>query len=296
MFTPSSNLKVPVAYLSVVVIWSTTPLGIVWSSETVSPTMAVLLRMAIAVIIGTLLLLIARIKLPLSKPAIRLYSYSALGIFGGMLCSYMAARSIGSGLISLIFGLSPVVSGLLAQKILNEPKFSPVRLAAFIISLTGLGIVCWHKIGDGDLVGISFIVAAMIFFSLSAVMVKSVSINIHPLATTIGALYFSIPLFVLAWWLLDGNMNSEQWSNRSIGAIIYLGIFGSLIGFIAYFFVLQKLSASTASLITLITPVFAIMLGVTLNGEHLSYNLIVGAIFVMSGLCLYHRGEKWLRK
>jgi len=72
-------MKVPIAYLSVVIVSSTTPLGIVWSSETVSPTMAVLLRMCIAAVLGTCVLLASRVRLPWSSQALRLYSYTNLG-------------------------------------------------------------------------------------------------------------------------------------------------------------------------------------------------------------------------
>lgn len=289
-------MKVPLAYLAVVLIWSTTPLGIVWSSETINPTMAVLLRMALAALLGTLFLLLLRIRLPLNKQAYKLYTYSSVGIFGGMICGYIASRYIGSGLISLVFGLSPLVSGLFAQKILNEPKFSALRLSAFLISVIGLLIVCWHDLTAGSDVttGIIFVLFGMLFFSLSAVLVKSINISIHPLATTLGAIYFSLPLFIITWLLLDGDINTAQWSMRSISSIIYLGLFGSLIGFIAYFFILQNLTASSTALITLITPTFAITLGVAVNNEPVTLNLIIGASCIMIGLGVYQWGDKWI--
>ena len=287
-------MNVPIAYLSVILIWSTTPLAIIWSSETVNPMMAVLLRMLLAAIIGTAFLVAMRIRLPTHKQAIKLYSYSALGVFGGMIWGYLASRHISSGLMSLIFGLSPIVSGLLAQKILNEPRFSPLRWVAFSISLSGLAIVSWQNISSGssEWIGISFVLLAMFFFSLSAVLVKSVNINIHPFATTLGALYFSVPLFFLSWWLLDGQINTEQWSQRSLSAIVYLGVFGSLIGFLAYFYILQKLNATTVALITLITPTIAISLGSIINNEKININIIIGASFVLLGLAIYHWGGK----
>ena len=123
-------------------------------------------------------------------------------------------------------------------------------------------------------------------------LVKSVDIDIHPLATTVGALTFSLPLFAITWFLVDGTLPYQQWQLRSILAILYLGIFGSLIGFLAYFFILQKLRASTVALITMMTPVFALCLGAILNNEAVSGHLIFGAILVMSGLALYQRSGK----
>lgn len=287
-------MSVPAAYFAVVLIWSTTPLGIVWSSETVSPTIAVLMRMVIAAILGLTLLKCKGMSLPGNKQAMKVYWFSALGIFGGMLCSYMAAAYISSGMMSLIFGLSPVFSGLLAQKILNEAKFSRIRKLAMLVSLSGLALVCSDNLSmtEQNPLGLIFILLAVFFFSLSGVLVKSVKVAIHPLATTVGALLVSIPLFFIAWLVLDGTVPVHQWQARSLWAILYLGVFGSLIGFIAYYYVLQKLSASTVALITMITPVIALSIGAYLNDETVSINLIIGAAFVMSGLAIYHWAEK----
>ena len=282
------------AYLAVVIIWSTTPLGIVWSSETVSPTLAVLLRMLIAIIPGMVILKLANINLPWSKQARKIYAYSCVGIFGGMLFSYLAAQYLASGIMSLIFGLSPIFSGVLAQKILDEPKFSGLKKLALAVALSGLFVVCFDSmsLSENSVIGIAFILLGVFFFSLSGVMVKSVAIDIHPLATTVGALTFSVPLFAIVWFLVDGTLPYQEWHARSIWAILYLGIFGSLVGFLAYFFILQKLRASTVALITMMTPVFALYLGAVLNNETVSLHLIFGALLVMCGLALYQWSGK----
>ena len=73
-------------------------------------------------------------------------------------------------------------------------------------------------------------------------------------------------------------------------------MFGSLIGFFAYFFVLQKLTASTVALITLITPVIALSLGVVFNDEIITNKIFLGASLVILGLAIYHWGELLVKK
>jgi len=291
-------MQVSVAYLAVLLIWSTTPLGIVWSSETINPSMAVLLRMLIAVVLGSLIIFITKIQLPWHKQAIRLYSFSALGIFGGMSFSYLAAGYLSSGVLSLAFGLAPVFSAILARRILAEPKISTVRKLSMLLSFIGLGLVCADNLtfkGD-SIYGFIFILAAVFLFSLSGVLVKSISLAIHPLSTTVGALTVSLPLFILNWLLLDGSLDISHWQLKSIWSTIYLGVFGSLVGFFAYFFVLQKLTASTVALITLVTPIIALSLGAVLNGEVISSKILLGACFVILGLAVYHWGELLIKK
>ncbi len=291
-------MKIPVAYLAVLLIWSTTPLGIVWSSETINPTMAVLLRMVIAVILGSLIIFISKIDLPWHKEAIRLYSFSALGIFGGMSFSYLAAGYLSSGILSLAFGLAPAFSAILARRILAEPKISMVRKLSMLLSFIGLALVCADNFSlKGDRIyGLIFILIAVFLFSLSGVLVKSISLAIHPLSTTVGALIVSLPLFIVNWLLIDGSLDFSNWQLKSIWATIYLGVFGSLIGFFAYFFVLQKLTASTVALITLMTPVIALSLGVVFNGEVITDKILLGAFLVIFGLAIYHWGELLVNK
>lgn len=289
---------VPLSFLAVVLIWSTTPLGIVWSSESVHPTMAVLLRMLIALVLGLLVIMMTKIRLPWNRIAFKLYGFSAIGIVGGMLLSYFAARYLPSGTMSLIFGLSPLISGLLAQKLLNEPKLGPMRILALLLAFTGLGVVCSAKLalGSDSWIGLSLILCAVLLFSLSGVLIKTVHIAIHPIASTVGALLFSTPLFALAWLLFDASLPIDTWSVRSMAAIAYLGFFGSLIGFVAYFYILQHLNASTVALVTLITPVFAMALGAQLNGEAITEALVIGAGLVLGGLGLYQFGDRLRRR
>lgn len=289
---------VPLSFLAVVLIWSTTPLGIVWSSESVHPTMAVLLRMLIALVLGLLVIMMTKIRLPWNRIAFKLYGFSAIGIVGGMLLSYFAARYLPSGTMSLIFGLSPLISGLLAQKLLNEPKFGPMHILALLLAFTGLGVVCSAKLalGSDSWIGLSLILCAVLLFSLSGVLIKTVHIAIHPIASTVGALLFSTPLFALAWLLFDASLPIDTWSVRSMAAIAYLGVFGSLIGFVAYFYILQHLNASTVALVTLITPVFAMALGAQLNGEAITEALVIGAGLVLGGLGLYQFGDRLRRR
>ena len=282
-------MSVILAYIVVVLIWSTTPLGIVWSSDSVSPSLAVLARMVIGTCFALSFLVIKRISLPMHKQAWLLYGYSGIGIFGGMMFSYLAAQSLPSGMMSLIFGMAPILSGLLAQKILHEAKFGRYRKWALLIALSGLALSCSDTLTSGhmSLKSLFYISMGVFFFSLSGVMIKSLTVSIHPLANTTGALLFSLPLFFICWWLMDGELNIDQWSLRASLSILYLGVFASFIGFVAYFYILQKLTASTVALVTMMTPVLALILGNLLNDEKIGPSLIAGAVLIIGGLALY---------
>jgi drug/metabolite transporter (DMT)-like permease len=291
-------MPVSAAFVLVIIIWSTTPLGIVWSSESIPPTLSLLMRMAIAVALGLPLMKLLGIKLNLTAKAIRVYCYSSLSLAIGMLFCYLAARHISSGIMSLSFGIAPILSGLFAQRILNEAKFTPIKLTALTIALSGLGLVCMDNlaVGTSSWIGFACISVGVIMFSLSSVLVKSVDIDLHPLSTTMGSLILSMPLFLLFWLVMDGSVNYSQWQPKAIASVVYLGVFASLIGFLAYFYVLKNLLASTVALIVMVTPVLSTVMGIVLNDERFSTEIVIGGLFVVCGLGLFQFGDKWWRK
>ncbi|MGX5201789.1 DMT family transporter [Aliikangiella sp. IMCC44632] len=292
------NPKVSAAYLLVVAVWSTTPLAIQWSSDTIGPILAVLLRMVIAAILGLMVIYIRRIKVPFNSTAILLYSYSGIGIFIGMTFAYLAASYLTSGLLSLIWGLAPLISGLMAQYRKQEAGLDAVKLISLLLAVVGLAVVVSDNlmVTQQALPGVGFALCGVTFFSLSSVLVKGINIQINPIATTVGALLLTLPLFFVTWLILEDFSNPQLWSDKAIYSIVYLGVFGSLIGFVAYYYILQKLSVSSVAIITLLTPVVAILLGSWLNNELISLRLIFGGAIILVALACFFWGKLWFQR
>lgn len=294
-------MSIPAAYSAVILVWATTPLGVVWSGETVHPILAALMRMAMAAAIGVLILKFRGIAFPWHKQARRAYALSCIGVFGGMFCTYLSAHYLSSGVISVMYGLTPIFSGLLAWAVLKEKSFGLQQWFATLISLGGLILIFSSNIVVNDYRALLLLLLGVVLFSVSGILVKRESNkaggnDIHPFAIALGAIVMSIPAYTFSWLLMEqGNLHSENWEARSIFAILYLAIFGSLIGFFSYYYVLRHLAATTVALITLITPVFAVAMGHAFNEEALEPTLIYGGLLVMSGLGIYFWGGKLRR-
>lgn len=288
-------MPIGLAFLVVVIVWSTTPLGIVWSSESIPPTMSLLLRMTTAATIGLIIMALMGEKIDRRPLAIKVYLYSSISLSVGMLFCYFAAQYITSGLMALCFGLTPLMAGLMAQRWLGEAKFSFIKKFAFGIAFIGLAIVCQNNIKiDGDAwIGIVYILIGMVTFSYSSVKVKSVSVQMSSLSITVGSLLVSWPVYVLAWFVFDGNLDVSTWQPRSIWAVVYMGVFASLLGFLAYFYILKRLEASKVALTTMLTPLVSLVLGVLFNDEYFSLSIVIGGSLIIVGLGLFLFGHKF---
>lgn len=282
-------MSIPAAYLGIVLIWSTTPLAIQWSTQGAGFAFAVFARMAIGVVVATLLLLLWRIPVPLHARARRAYLVGGLGLFGAMALTYWGARYIHSGLVSVLFGLSPLVAGVLAALFLGERSLTRLRVLGMLLGVGGLAVIFLDggSLGGADTVaGLAALLGAVIIYSGSLVGLKQIADDSPPLATTVGTLTVSLPLFAALWWLTDPSLPTAL-PSRSAAAIVYLGVFGSVIGFALYYYVIKHLEASLVALITLVTPVIALLLGHVLNGEIIGWRLWTGTALILVGLVLH---------
>lgn len=283
------------AFVSVILIWSTTPLAIKWSALGVGPSFAVLSRMIIGVLLCLVVLALLRVRFPLHRKAWLSYAASGLSMFGAMALSYWSAQYVSSGMISLLFGLTPLITSLGAALWLKEEAITPSKLAGMLLGVLGLALVFRGGLGlgDGTTPGLIALLIAVVVQSLGLVWIKRIGDDSPPLATTLGSLIVALPLFLAAWWLSDGSI-PQVWPERALAATIYLGVFGSVLGFVLYYHMIKHMETGHVALITLVTPVLALLLGHGLNDEAVLPQVWLGTGSIMLGLCLHRWGGQWL--
>ena len=285
-------MSVPAAFLGVILIWSTTPLAIKWSGDGVSFIFGVSLRMAIGTSLCLLLLVLLRKPLPWHRAARQSYFAAAFGIYVAMTLVYWGARYVPSGLISVLFGLAPLLTAVLAFFILGERHLSAIKLLGIGLGVSGLAIIFHDSLAQTEqLKGILLILAAVIVHVVSAIWVKRVNAQLPALSLTTGALLFTLPAYAVTWWLADGHLPVVI-PERSLYSILYLGVFGSVIGFIMYFYILKHVQATHVALLTLITPVMALLLGQYLNHESITSWIASGTGLILFGMALFQWGPK----
>ncbi len=286
-------MSLPLAYLGIVLIWSTTPLAIQWSSEGAGFAFAVFARMAIGLVITALLIGFGQRSFPLHRRARQSYLVGGLGLFGAMALTYWGARFIHSGLISVLFGLTPLMTGGLAAAWLGERSLTPSRLGGTLLGVVGLALIFvrGNELGGNEApLGLAALLLAVFIYSASLVWIKRIGDDSPPLATTAGTLAVSLPLFALVWVVTDGQLPATL-ELRAGASILYLGVFGSVVGFALYYHVIQRMEAGSVALITLVTPVLALLLGSRLNGEVVGAPVWIGTLLILAGLTL-HQWEK----
>ena len=290
-------MRVLAAYLGVILLWSTTPLAIKWSGEGPGYLFGVASRMSIGLIGVLLVMVITRTPLRRDRPALWTYVAGALQIYGAMLATYWASQHIPSGWISVVFGLTPLLTAPLAAAFLGEKSLTPSRIASYLLGLAGL-VLMFHSalnFSPGAALGIAAVLLASLLQAISSVWVKRIQAGIPAFALVTGSLLLAVPAHWLTWAGLDGVWPSSI-PPISLLSIAYLGVVATTFGFTMYFYVLKHLSAGKVALITLIVPPMSLYIGFLANHEVLHESVLGGTALIMGALLLHEWPALYARR
>lgn len=292
-------MAIALGYIGVIVIWSTTPLTIKWSGESVGFLYGVSARMALALAVCLMIFALIRKTLPMNKSARQSYIAAGLPLYSAMFAVYWAAQYIPSGMISVLFGLTPLFTGVFSVYILKHNVFNRYSVLGMALGLGGLCVIFSRSldIGENAVLGITATLIAVIIHSLSVVWVKRVSANTPPLAMTTGALIIACSLY-FATWLIGGYSLPAEVPLQAGLSIVYLAIFGSVCGALLFYYTLRKTSAAAMALLTLITPVTALIIGNQFNDEVIHLNTLIGTSMIITALLIYYwpQLQAWLKE
>ncbi|HEY8219859.1 MAG TPA: DMT family transporter, partial [Methylobacter sp.] len=253
-------MRIPLAYISVILLWSTTPLAIKWSGEGPGFLFGVTGRMAIGTVCILLMLAMSRQRLLWHRKAIQTYLAVAVQIYGSMLAVYWASQFIPSGWISVIFGLLPLMTALLAAIWLRERSLKLGNLLAYVLGVSGLWIMFGSalQLGHDAVLGIIGVLVSTFLQAVSSVLVKRIDGKMPALSQVAGGLVLSLPVYLVTWAGFDGHWPTGI-SFVSLASIIYLGAFATTFGFVLYYYLLIHQSATRVSLVTLVSPIMALL-------------------------------------
>ena len=282
-----SRINLVLTYGLLVFIWATTPLAIVWSVTDLHPMWALVLRFFIALPLAVSVLLLLKVKFPIHKVALSSYVAGSLSLIGSQIFTYAATPYLSSGLIALMFGLAPIMAGLIGSFGFQQ-KLASLQWLGMGTSIIGLAMICLSGSQKHvQPIGIVLMLMSVFAYSLSIFLVKKINADVQPMAQATGSILVSTVLAALLLPWIWQYAPTHFPSAKSLLALAYTVVMASLIAMFCYFKLVQNLKATTLSLTTVMTPMLAILIGAYLNHEQLSAQVFVGAVVILFGLFLY---------
>ncbi|MEJ7753012.1 MAG: EamA family transporter [Candidatus Limnocylindrales bacterium] len=284
------------ALLVVYIVWGSTYLAIALVVDSMPPLLAAGARFFAAGLImaGALALRSGPSRMRISRPELGGAAFvgAALLMLGNGGVS-MGEQTVPSGLAALIIGVVPLV--VLVLRRLAGEKLSVIGVGGVVLGFIGLGVLVIPRGIDGttDIVGMALLVMASTFWATGSFFSRRLSLPADLLVSTayqllLGGSFLLMAGLAIGEWpqVVEGGF-----TDASIWSFIYLIIFGSLLAYTAYTWLLQNAPISKVATYAYVNPVVAVVLGALVLDEQLDVAMILGAVMIVASVAFIARTE-----
>jgi drug/metabolite transporter (DMT)-like permease len=283
----SERLGIWGSFFIISTVWGTTWYAIRIGLETVPPFLSAGIRCGVAAIVLYALLRLRGGSVPRNRVAWRVYfSLGVLTIGVPFALIYWGQQYVPTGLSSILFGMFPVAVALLAQLMLKDERLTVFKVAAIALGFAGVVVIFASDIAIRDTLGVMGMLAILFSVFLQAlalIVIKKYGDPVSPIAMNfVGMGIGACMLFVLSV-MFESNIR-VVWTLPALGSLAYLTLVGSVITFLAYYWLLKRIDAVYLSLSSFINPLIAVFIGSVALNERLSPTVFVGAVLVLVGM------------
>lgn len=279
---------IPFLYALVCLIWGSTWLAIKFGLEGVPPFLGAGLRFALAGAILWGLVWLGGLS-PRLTPRGRRAALVA-GVLGSFVCYalvYWAETRVASGLVAVLCAVAPLVTALLTTFVARTETLTRRKAAGIAVGTAGIVLLFWPREGVASADTLGLLAAFVSSVGAAGNLVAQSLWSKHDDARVINAWSMSLgAVLLLALSFLVERGAVVVWSPANIGAIFYLAILGTVVAFLSYYKLLRSMPATQVSMITLIFPAVAVLLGWLVLGETLSENAVLGIALIIGGVAL----------
>ena len=289
----SHNAKVWIALWTVYILWGSTYLGIELAAETIPPFFAAGTRFLIA---GVLMLGIVAWRrgtgvLRLTRGEAVASVIVGLLLPGANALLFVTERQVPIGLASLIIASIPLWVVLLRLAAHERPDL--VSVAGLVVGFAGIALLVRPGGDSGSLAYLLLTVLGAFMWAFGSFLSPRLPVPRDPFAATAyemlagGIVLMAIALFVYS----PHEFSPANYSARSIFGLWYLIIFGSIVGYSAYVWLLANAPIQQVATYAYVNPVIAIALGAIVLGESITWRIVGGALLVLAAVAIVVRRE-----
>jgi drug/metabolite transporter (DMT)-like permease len=294
------RLAVVFSFLSIYFIWGSTYLAIRFAVETIPPLYTAGFRHLIA----GLILLVWCLAKRLRPTWAQVRASFIIGVFFFLIghgTLHWAEQKVPSGLASLIIASEPLWVFLLTAIAARRLRLNVPLLAGILLGFGGVGLLMGRSAlhsGPGVFVGSLAVLLGAFSWSVGLVYSRQSHLSGHPLLlSALSLLAGSVQLLLVGTAFGEyRGFSIASVSVRSWFAIAYLIVFGSVVAFTAYNWLLEHYSPTLVATHTYVNPIVAVLFGWLFAAEAVTFNVLLSAALVISAVMLVDRGMTRLQQ
>ena len=282
-------------WLILCLIWGTTWIFIKVGLEDLPPITFAASRFILAVLILAPLIAALKFRLPRTASEWKLIALTGFLQFSvNYSLVFWSEQYITSGLAAVLQAMITVFGLLWAWIFLPEERITKRKIAAVALGIIGVAVIFLDQLRIESVwafAGSVAIVLGAFAAALASILVKARGSGMHPASLVFTQMICGLPALIIYALLREGNPLTFNWSIRAIVCVIYLAVLGTIAAFWLYYWLLKRVESTKAMMISLVTPLIAVVIGAVTIGETLPPQTFVGGLLIMAsiGLIVFRR-------
>jgi len=280
-------IKIALAYAAISFIWGSTWIAIRYGLESLTPMFSAGVRFSLASIFIIILMRVKNLTLQTDKISVRLYVL--MGFFSFVIpfgLVYWAQQFIPSGMAAVLFAVYPFWVVIFSHIRIPSDFIGFFKIFGTVLGFAGIVIIFSDSfVGDMSnyLLGMFAVVLSGIMQAWIAVSIKKFGHHLHPLSMNLIPMAIAgISMLLIAFFTED--LSTLKFNQNAYISILYLALFGSIVTFTSFYWLIKHVNLVILSLVAFITPIVALILGYILYNEVLSTRHFIGAALVLTGV------------
>lgn len=282
-------------WLILCLIWGTTWIFIKIGLDDLPPITFAAGRFLLAVAILFVVIRIQKIPLPKTAKEWRLIALTGVLQFSvNYSMVFWSEQYITSGLAAVLQAMITVFGLILAWFFLPNERITKLKIFAVCMGIVGVAVVFYDQLQVQSLMaffGCVGVVAGSYAAAQASILIKAKGGAFHPAALVFGQMICGLPLIIIYSLTVEGNPLTFHWTGKAVMCILYLTILGTIAAFWLYYWLLSKIESTKAMMISLVTPLIAVVIGTVTIGEQMPPQTGLGGLLIIAsiGLIVFRR-------
>lgn len=277
-------------WLILAFIWSTTWIFIKVGLDDIPPMAFAAARFLVSVSLLAAIIKIQRIAMPKSSAEWKLIAVTGVLQFSiNYSLVFWSEQYITSGLAAVLQATITVFGLILAWLMLPNERITLQKIVAVSVGIIGVAVIFFDQLKVDNLMafaGCAAIVVGAYAAAQASILVKAKAADIHPATLVFSQMLCGLPAIIIYSLIREGNPLAFNWSLKAVLCVLYLAVLGTVAAFWLYYWLLAKVESTKAMMISLVTPLLAVVIGWLVLGETLPPQTGFGGLLIIAAIGL----------
>ena len=202
---------------------------------------------------------------------------------------FWAEQYISSGLAAVLQAMITVFGLVLAWIFLPAERITPLKIIAVAIGIIGVAVIFADQLRVESVLAFAASVAIVVGAYAAAqasILIKAKGTDLHPASLLCAQMICGLPAILIYALLQEGNPFAHRWTGTAAFSVLYLSLLGTIAAFWLYYWLLVRIESTKAMMISLVTPLLAVVIGNLVLGETLPPQTLVGGMLILAAIGL----------